>query len=229
MIDLSRLDPRAMQTQPFRWARIDGLYSPDDAAALAASFPEDGFKTVKGYGGEKDYEYEARALIGMGAEEISGGDTLSDAWQRLAQDLRSRAYREAMSTLTGLDLRTVPMEVNVFHYGPGACLGPHPDLPDKLATHILYFNPSWRRDDGGCLGILRSADPASIVAEIEPVVGNSAVLVRSDDSWHAVSRVVERSASSRRSLTATFYRPGSASSMWPDGDTTLLHDFRVRG
>ncbi|HMB57336.1 MAG TPA: hypothetical protein VKM35_09025, partial [Arenimonas sp.] len=78
-----------MQTQPFRWARIDGLYSPDDAAALAASFPEDGFKTVKGYGGEKDYEYEARALIGMGAEEINGGDTLSDAWRRLAQDLRS--------------------------------------------------------------------------------------------------------------------------------------------
>ena len=39
--------------------------------------------------------------------------------------------------------------------------------------------------------------------QVSPLVGNSAVLVRSDDSWHAVSRVAEHCRLSRRSLTAT--------------------------
>ena len=49
------------------------------------------------------------------------------------------------------------------------------------------------------------------------IVGNSSVLVRSEKSWHAVSRVAESSRCSRRSVTVTFYRPGSVSTMWPPG------------
>ena len=40
------------------------------------------------------------------------------------------------------------------------------------------------------MNILRSADLADVAAEILPIVGYSSVLVRSDNSWHAVSRVV---------------------------------------
>jgi len=225
MLDLSRLTPAALKTHPFSWAEIGSLYSVEDAAALAASFPHDHFKTVSGYGGEKNYDYEARALVGMGTPTIAFPEELSEAWLSLAQDLGSADYREAMSQLTGIDLRTVPMEVNVFHYGPGASLGAHPDLPDKLVTHILYFNESWNRNDGGCLNILHSNDPTAVAAEIEPLVGNSAILVRSDNSWHAVTPVVNGCNSSRRSLTATFYRPGSLSSMWPPGDSTPLHGY----
>ncbi|MBC3372415.1 2OG-Fe(II) oxygenase [Pseudomonas sp. SWRI92] len=225
MLDLSRLTPAALRTHPFTWAEIGNLYSAEDAAALAASFPHDHFKTVSGYGGEKNYDYEARALLGMGTDTIAFAQELSEAWLRLAQDLGSAGYREAMSELTGIDLRSVPMEVNVFHYGPGASLGAHPDLPDKLVTHILYFNESWDRNDGGCLNILHRNDPTAVAAEIEPLVGNSAILVRSDNSWHAVTPVVRGCHSSRRSLTATFYRPGSVSSLWPPGDGTALHEY----
>jgi Rps23 Pro-64 3,4-dihydroxylase Tpa1-like proline 4-hydroxylase len=130
-----------------------------------------------------------------------------------------------MSLLTGCDLTIVPMEVNVFHYGPGGSLGPHPDLPDKLVSHILYFNPSWDRQYGGCLNILRSADMADTAAEIAPIVGNSVVLVRSDDSWHAVSRVADGCPWSRRSITVTFYRHGSVSTMWPPDDLTPLRRY----
>ncbi|MFL6612065.1 MAG: 2OG-Fe(II) oxygenase [Pseudomonas sp.] len=225
MLDISRLTPAALKAHPFSWAEIGGLYSPRDAAALAASFPDDHFKTVSGYGGEKNYDYEARALVSMGTHAIAFPEELSEAWLKLAQDLGSAGYREAMSALTGIDLRSVPMEVNVFHYGPGASLGAHPDLPDKLVTHILYFNESWDRNDGGCLNILHGNDPSAVAAEIEPLVGNSAILVRSDKSWHAVTPVVSSCRSSRRSLTATFYRPGSLSSMWPAGDSTPLHGY----
>lgn len=225
MLDLSRLEPAALNAHPFSWAEIGNLYSAQDAAALAESFPHDHFKTVSGYGGEKNYDYEARALVSMGTNTIVFPEDLSEAWLSLARDLGSADYRDAMSQLTGIDLHNAPMEVNVFHYGPGGSLGAHPDLPDKLVTHILYFNESWNRNDGGCLNILRSNDPASVVAEIEPLVGNSAILVRSDNSWHAVTQVVGGCNSSRRSLTATFYRPGSVSSMWPQGDTTPLHGY----
>ncbi|HEX7155546.1 MAG TPA: 2OG-Fe(II) oxygenase [Thermoanaerobaculia bacterium] len=226
MIELARLTHGTLQTKPYRWATIDGLYAPSDAAALAATFPHDHYKLVSAYGGEKDYHYEARALIGMGATTVAYREHLSDAWQRLADAFLSPAYRDALSALTGCDLSTAPLEVNVFHYGPGASLGPHADLPDKVVTHVLYFNETWNTADGGCLTILGAKDPNAVEAVIPPVVGNSAVLVRSDDSWHAVSPVVPSCRLSRRSLTATFYRPGSVSSMWPPGEEPALHDYR---
>jgi SM-20-related protein len=227
MIDLTQITRHPMETEPYAWVNINNLFSAKDATALASSFPRDNFKTVVGYGGEKDYRYEARALVTMGSSAISYPKELSEAWLSLAYDLLSPAYRIALSLLTACDLTTVPLEVNVFHYGPQACLGPHPDLEDKLVTHVLYFNGSWNTDDGGCLTILRSADPTDVAAEIAPVVGGSAVLVRSEKSWHAVSRVVNGCRLSRRSLTATFYRHGSVSSMWPPDDSTPLHRYNA--
>jgi hypothetical protein len=106
------------------------------------------------------------------------------------RDFLSLEYRNALSALTGCDLSDLPLEVNIFHYGPGASLGAHADLPDKVVTHVLYFNDTWDPDNGGCLSILREKDKSTVVAQIPPLAGNSVVLVRSDNSWHAVSRVV---------------------------------------
>lgn len=225
MIDVLRIAGSRLETAPFRWARISRLFQPADAARLAQTFPSDHYKVVKGYGGEKDYEYEARQLIGMGAATISYESDLSDAWRRLTEDFLTAEYRNALSALTGCDLSAAPLEVNVFHYGPGASLGAHSDLPDKVVTHVLYFNDAWDRKNGGCLSILRQKDERTAVAEIPPLVGNSVVLVRSDDSWHAVSRVANGCRTSRRSLTATFYRPGSVSTMWPPGEEVALHEY----
>jgi SM-20-related protein len=225
MIDLQRISRQHLDCEPYRWTVIDRLFSAGDAAALAATFPRDHFKRLADYGGEKDFEYEARALIGMGEQLISRLQELSRSWQALASDLVSPAYRAAMSSLLGVDLTSALLEVNVFHYPPGGSLGPHPDLRDKIVTHILYFNESWNDEDGGCLTILRSSDPQAIVRRVSPLVGNSAVVVRSDHSWHAVSPVVKSCRRSRRSLTATFYRPGSVSTMWPPGDDPPLHHY----
>jgi SM-20-related protein len=225
MIDLTQIARHTLQTHPYAWAEIGHLFSAKDAASLASSYPHDHCKRVVGYGGEKDYEYEARALIGMGAEIVSHPEELSQSWLKLAQDLLSPAYRTVMSLLTGRDLTILPMEVNVLHYGQGGSMGPHPDLPDKLVTHILYFNPVWDKQYGGCLNILGSADMADSAAEIVPLVGNSVVLVRSDHSWHAVSRVAADCPWSRRSLTVTFYRHGALSTMWPPDDLTPLRPY----
>jgi hypothetical protein len=71
MINLDCILTERLGTEPYRWAAIDGLFSPQDAAELAATFPRDHFKRLSHYGGDKDSEYTARALIGMGERSIS--------------------------------------------------------------------------------------------------------------------------------------------------------------
>jgi SM-20-related protein len=225
MIDLQRIAQQRLESEPYRWAEIDGLFSARDGAALAGSYPCDHFKRLADYGGEKDFEYESRALVDMHAHTISRPEALSDAWRALADDLRSPAYRAAMSALIGVDLSEAPFEVNVFHYPPGGSMGAHPDLRDKIVTHVLYFNESWNDADGGCLSILRSRDERDIAHTVSPIVGNSAVIVRSDTSWHAVSPVIKSCRLSRRAVTATFYRAGSVSTMWVPGATQDLHNY----
>ena len=223
MINLDQISQAHLETEPYRWAFIDGLFSARDAAALVKTFPRDRFKRMSYYGGDKDSEYESRAMIGMREQFISGPEGLSRPWKALADDLLSTDYRAAMSSLIGFDLSVAPLEVNVFHYPPGGLLGAHPDLEDKIVTHVFYFNRWWNDDDGGCLNILRSSDPTHVVTTISPVVGNSVVLVRSDNSWHTVTPVAKSCRLSRRSLTATFYHLEAVSTMWPPGDTTPLH------
>ena len=91
MIDLNRISRQHLETEPYRWAAIHGLFSRRDAAALAATFPHDQFKRLSHYGGDKDSEYEARELIGMGEQSISGSEKLSNAWRVLANDFLSLA------------------------------------------------------------------------------------------------------------------------------------------
>jgi Rps23 Pro-64 3,4-dihydroxylase Tpa1-like proline 4-hydroxylase len=225
MINLDRIEQEKLMTSPYDWAFVNELFTPEDAAALASSFPRDNFKTVTGYDGEKGYEYEARSLIHMGADTATHADELSPHWRQLAADLLSPDYRQAMTHLTGCDLTAIPIEVNVFHYGPGAWLGPHVDLKDKIVTHVLYFNEEWDKKDGGCLTVLHSSNMSDLAADVAPIVGNSAVLVRSEKSWHAVSRVTDGCHLSRRSMTVTFYHPDSISTLWPPGDTTPLHRY----
>lgn len=50
-------------------------------------------------------------------------------------------------------------------------------------------------------------------------------MANDDRPEHAVTPVVKNCRLSRRSLTATFYHPGSVSTMWPPGDATPLHDY----
>ena len=229
IINVACIKQQSLSSDPYEWGFVNGLYSATDAEALASTYPRDHFKTVEGNDGEKTYEYEARSLIHMGAARPTHPEKLSAAWQRFAYDLLSPAYRESMTQMTGRDLSKAQIEANLFHYTPGSWLGPHLDLKTKIVTHVFYFNKSWDLADGGCLTILRSSNISDAVTQILPIVGNSSVLIRSEKSWHAVSRVVDSCTRSRRSVTVTFYYPGSPSTMWLPGDTSPLHDFNMQG
>jgi SM-20-related protein len=225
MINVSRIARFKLETQPYQWAMVDELFSPTDSAAVVASYPTDHFKAVTGYDGEKGYVYHARSLIHINAQEATYEHLLSPAWRQFARDLLSPEYRSALSKLIGVDLTHVPMEANVFHFGPGAWLGPHLDLKNKIVTHVFYFNEAWHPADGGCLRILRSKNEEDAASEISPIVGNSSVLVRSEQSWHSVSRVARNCDTSRRSVTVTFFHPKSVTTLWQPHDSTPLADY----
>lgn len=220
-----RIEAATLADDPYRWAAIDDLFDPAVTAELVATYPSDAYRTVIGDDGEKSYRYEARALVSMGDDRPAHAEGLAPAWRVLAAELVSPRYRAAMSALTGRNLTSLPIEVIAFHYGPGAMLGAHSDLPEKLVTHVLYFNPTWDPADGGCLRILRSGDVDDIAAEIPPLAGTSSVIVRADHSYHAVTPVSPNAPKSRRSVTVTFYRPGSVSTMWPPGEVIPLHSY----
>lgn len=227
MIDFAKLGQLTLNTTPFESAAADALIAPTDAAALAQGYPRDHFKQIDGYDGEKGYKYQARSLVHMGARSPTRPQELSAAWRRLAADLLSPHYRAAMGRLIGRDLDAALLEINLTEYGPGAWQGPHLDLREKIVTHVFYFNEAWNSLDGGCLRILRSKHMADFAREITPVAGSSAVLVRSDHSWHAVTPVAPASRQARRSLNVIFHQPGSVSSMWQPHEqaaaTGLLH------
>lgn len=225
MIDFAKISNNTLNTQPYPWAEINSLFFITDAADLVKSYPMDHYKTVEGYDGEKGYFYEARSLISMGGSSLSFANELSPSWYDLGQDLLSSQYREAMSMLTGYDLTHTPFEANLYHYNSGAYLGPHRDLPEKLVVHVLYFNEYWGVENGGCLHILNSADSRDIAVQVLPVVGNSAVFVRSDHSWHEVTQVKNMASESRRSLVVTFYKTGSISTMWKPREKASLHTY----
>jgi len=149
-----------------RWAAIDGLFSPHDAAELAATFLAH-FKRLSHYAairfGEK---YTARALIGRGERRngiIPGGDCLSSALglRAGANDFLSPAYRKAIR------LNWESFECNapklMFLAIPGGLLGTARDpARQNRQTPVLYFNRSWNDEDGGCLDIAFLEPPKSL-------------------------------------------------------------------
>ena len=205
-----------LRETPYRFVLVEGLVPRRALRELSRTYPLDNFKLVEDFAGEKDYSYEARELIPMHGSSVAHPTALSSSWKRLGRELLSAEYRQAMSDLIGIDLSSAQLEVNVFHYGADSLLGPHTDLEDKIVTHVMYFNPTWDESDGGYLRILNSADPEDVAMTVSPVLGRSVIIVRSDRSWHAVDQVGPSSTTTRRSLTATFYSPGSLSTMWPN-------------
>ncbi|GAB3318793.1 2OG-Fe(II) oxygenase [Luteimonas notoginsengisoli] len=62
----------------------------------------------------------------------------------------------------------------------------HTDSACKIATALLYLNPSWPAGDAGCLRLLRRGDDIDALAApaIPPLYGSLVAFRRADNSWH---------------------------------------------
>jgi GT2 family glycosyltransferase len=214
VLDVEGLRSSRLRSVPFQWARLESAVTAGHAAALSASFPTEGFWLIEDHDGEKSYAYAARPLITLGAREPVTAPDLDPVWHRLGEDLLGEEYRSALSALIGQSLDEAVMEASIWRWGAGHYLGPHRDMPEKIVTQVIYLSDGWRREWGGTLCILRSPDERDVHTEVMPDTGSSTILVRSDDSWHAVTRITEGAPAPRRNLIVTWYRPGTGSPVW---------------
>lgn len=214
VLDLGAIAATEMQTSPYRWNLVGPLFTPETAQRLARTFPLDGAELRDGTDGRRSWRYQVRCLLPMGRSTPVRPHALDPVWRRFAEELAGPDYRSVLSQVTGVDLGPLHLEANLFSYGAGAFQEPHQDLPEKVVTHVMWFNEDWERTHGGCLRILRSKDPDDVAHELLPSLGWSALFVRSPSSWHSVTPVSDTAPVERRALVATFHRPGLASSMW---------------
>lgn len=190
---------------PFTWLATDpGVVFDDEVAlALAESFPVTGMvrhdKSASCDPDSKQYKNLSRTLHHPHSCDDAELSDLSDVWEAFLTDLRSVEYCRIVSELLKQPVAEA-VELRAVLHTPGDWLSPHTDRADKLFSHIFYFNREWHQDWGGCLEILESEDPCSVVRRIVPRLGASVLMARASNSWHQVGRVPPEIARSRLSL-----------------------------
>ncbi|GGJ75323.1 hypothetical protein GCM10010123_01670 [Pilimelia anulata] len=203
-LNLAAIRGATVHTQPWTYAIIgDTFASPAITEALTISYPTHGFKRLSQTGTDKNFTLEARNDITL------RGPNDPCPWQQLLRQLTDTPYRNALQALTGADLTDAVLKIAFYRYGPDAWFSPHRDDERKLLSHIFYFNTDWPEDIGGDLLINRSNRMLDTHTRVTPNAGTSVVVVRSDNSWHAVQRVDADAGRTRQSLIAHFYQPGS--------------------
>jgi Rps23 Pro-64 3,4-dihydroxylase Tpa1-like proline 4-hydroxylase len=191
---------RPCNREPYCWlATAPGeLLDAATAEALGESFPTTGFVRVRASAhGDKDYANYSRPLTSPGGE-LQACDDLSPVWRALLEDLRSLEYRQAVAGVLGQTTLADHVELRLVRHAAADFLGPHTDRPDKLFSHVVYFNRGWNDAWGGQLEVLDGEK--AVVARIRPVLGASALIGRSEGSWHQVAPVRDGAADERRSL-----------------------------
>jgi SM-20-related protein len=220
VLDLDALSRVRLGDPPHRWGSVERALNLEAAAELRATFPTTGFWRLRHHDGEKAMSFRLRCLVPLGGDRAIEPGSLSPVWLALVDELLSDAYRGAFAEALGQSLDDHLLEVSAWRWGRAAHLGPHVDIPRKLASQVFYFNEGWDPAWGGCLQILGSDDPADVRAELPPKLGSASIVVRSDSSWHAVPPVEAEAAEERLSLIATWQHPGTDSPFWtrdPDG------------
>lgn len=222
MLNLQSIRTAAMQKVPYHWGLIKNLLSYEASCELTASFPHEEFRLSagEGYGYSwgkmlapsrdiplmlkfKDDRWRQRLAQGRLTSDLRH---LSNIWRQLIEGLWTTSYRAAIAEMSGLNLKDCVMDIGFRRYHSGHLHFPHTDEPNKVLTHLLFFNQQWSRDWGGCLRILKNSEPESVFQDILPLSHSSVVIVRSEKSWHMVTPLTAPASESRLALRVAFFR-----------------------
>ncbi|MBE9103682.1 2OG-Fe(II) oxygenase [Nostoc cf. edaphicum LEGE 07299] len=222
MLNFDSIRTTAMQKVPYNWALIKNLLSPEASLELAASFPHEEFRFSEGEGygylwtkmfvSSEDISLMLRYSDSRWQQRIAEGRftsnllPLSNIWRQLIEELWTDSYRAAIAEMSGLELKDCAMGIGFRRYNFGHLHRPHTDEPNKVLTHLLFFNQQWSVDWGGCLRILKDSQPESAFQDILPVSDSSVAIARSDNSWHTVTPLTCPASESRLALRVAFFR-----------------------
>lgn len=184
-----------LRHEPWRFAYFDAFLPAGRCRELSSLFGSS-LSSCERRDGQKPYAF----LTGPANRQALPPESPAG---RLLRFLGGPRYRELVSAFTGIDLSRCDVSLDLWEYRSGHWLAPHVDKADKLVTQIVYLTEGWKEATGGRLLILHDADPSSVAEALPPRAGASAIIVRSDSSWHAVEPVSPEAAP-RRSLTIIY-------------------------
>ena len=192
-----------MCEHPFRWVQVRNFLRDQDVRRLAREYPTEHFSASVSREGH--YRLWDRSVIDHG-DFVGPLSDLTPIWRELLDTLVSEEYRQAIVNLTGADLDSCLLKVRLCRYGPGNWMLPHTDKPSRVVTQIIYLTEHWDPSWGGSLQILNSPAPEDKVTELAPEFNSTAMFVRSDTSWHAVTAVSPSATDTRRTVLVQFVR-----------------------
>jgi SM-20-related protein len=213
ILNIEAIREASMQTEPYPFAAYDGTFK--DVDRLLAAFPDDGFEyhaqrrlleNLGRKGSDDWYRHNVRTrpLLNLGDSAPHEPDALDEVWLEVADDLSSPEYREALTELTGFDVRELPMQTHFWSFEGGASFKPHVDKAHKMVTHLMYLTENWDPSVGGSFLVLGSDDETDVVHSLPPYANSSLVLRRTDNAWHSVDSI-PRGGRPRRLIQTWFW------------------------
>lgn len=195
--------------QPFRHVVIDDFLDPDVCQELLAAFPSF----------EDRYALNEMGRIGNKAVRTDV-DQLTDVYRELDAQVRSPAFLDLVSTITGIpDLRYDPDYIGggTHENRDGQGLDPHIDfnlLPGRRwhrrLNLIIYLNPVWDEAWGGCLELHSNpwSPQENQRKRFAPDFNRCVIFETNEKSWHGFETIrlpPERAGLSRKSFAIYLY------------------------
>lgn len=140
--------------------------------------------------------------------------------------LNAPAFLEFLEKITGIEglIPDPHLQGGGLHCsGPGGILAPHTDFHLYKRLHLyrrinllLYLNPGWCHEDGGCLELYAKGNAVPVVTVV-PEWGSMVIFQTDDNSIHGFSHPIQGNQW-RKSIALYYYTAEEASRF--SGDTT---------
>ncbi len=188
----------------FKYGIIQNIICPSFRSTLINTFPSGNFEEVHKELSNKQYKMYHRALVDENTAHMPCLSNLNPVWQKLYQDIRSDRYCQLLQDLLNINIANAQISASFWKYNATCFLSPHTDKPEKIVTHLIYFNETWNAGWGGCLHLHENTEEKAIFRTIVPCIDTSVILVTSPDSWHSVAQVTQGNHQ-RKSLQIVFW------------------------
>lgn len=183
MINLEVINKAKLETSPFTHAEINNIIAKDVAKKLITELPNNNEKSsIRRWGSDKVYRVKNNIVYDL----KTGALPTTKLWSDLINSLSGKEYKLAVERLLNLDLSDSVQEITFKRYFHGDHISAHTDRNFSIATHLFFFNEEWESDWGGCLQLLDN--DLKVEKNLLPLSSNSLLFIRSDSSWHCVSK-----------------------------------------
>ena len=204
------LNRQFVAAEPFRHVVIDDFLAPEFCHSLMTEFPVfDSGRAINERG-----ERGLKAVVSEPAR-------LGPAYAQFDNVIRGREFLDLISGITGIRKLLYDPEYvggGTHENLDGQDLDPHVDFNyhpgqrwHRRLNLIVFLNPEWEADWGGCLEFLSdpwTADGARPAESVVPLANRAVIFETNEHSWHGFRRIRlprEKQHISRRSIAIYFY------------------------